>query len=200
MTNQQENLYMVQIEENMKGTGRWYHFGRDQYDYIHNEQKVPGSSPPIYVGDKIIGEYVQVENPITKDSAVFMNGKWVATDPHYTSNPSEVIVTGLNTCFAVFVVNKAGIIALHMVTESKLQPQQLEKLKTIQRMMKTKNWTWQDTHVVIIKTSDKHDVLSTDNQLKTIDNINLYFGICALVGEIDKGTCTGTEALIFTPA
>lgn len=199
MTNKQVNMYMVQIEENMKGTGKWYHFGRDQYDYIHNEQKVPNSDPPIYVGSEIIGEYVKVERPTVQDSVVFMNGKWIATDPYYTATPSEVIVTGLNTCLAIFVINKGEVIAMHMVTESELQPQQLEKLKTTQTLMKTMNWSWEDTRVVIIKTLDKHDVLSITNQLKTIDNINLYFGVCALVGEIDKGTCTGDEALTFTP-
>ena len=194
-----QTMYKVEIVENLKGTGRWYHFSRDKYDYVYNEQKVPDSSPAIFVSDKIIGEHVQMEKQVLRNSAHFMNDKWVVTDPYYTSNPSEVIVTGLNTCFAIFVVHIKEMIALHLVTESEFQPQQLEKLKTVQLLMKDKNWTLENTKIIIIKTLFKHDKISTENQQKTISNINKYFGVLALIGEINKGTCTGKEALIFIP-
>ena len=210
-------LYIAEIVKNTKGTGEWYCFEHDNYDYIHNNMQIPGTDPIIFIKDPIIcvnqekckkhkkitivddikPSSMNLEELIThyRGNAPFINDHYYATSPYFTKNPSEVIVTGLNSCLGVFVINDNGIIAIHIVTEPVFTKYHDEKLIGVKLLMEKLDWDWNNTNLLILQTTDKHDSETTQNQKTTINNIVKFLDIDTFVFEkIETGEITGNKA------
>ena len=175
---------------------------------------IPGTKPLIYIKDPIICDNqkkcrksiifdnikpssMNLEELIIhyRGKAPFINDHYYATSPYFTKNPSEVIVTGLNSCLGVFVINDNGIIAIHIVTESVFTKHHEEKLIGVELLMEKLGWDWDNTNLLILQTTDIHDFETVQNQRKTVNNIVKFLDANNYVFSLIKtGMITGDQA------